>query len=157
MGEVREGAILRQSTHATSSTWRILCALRWGYLSGLEPAELLPLKISSPLILVMFIGQKRTYEEFKRQIPPPLLSTFDSLRQYCVCLEENVVEDVRAHRIVFGKSISFRWFADLEPDQDKIIIKIQKSRKEPVATFFVKPGDTLDEVKNMILQAYKTI
>ncbi|MEO9308769.1 MAG: hypothetical protein ABI337_00560 [Nitrososphaera sp.] len=105
----------------------------------------------------MFIGQKRTYEEFKRQIPPPLLPTFDSLRQYCVCLEENVVEDVRAHRIVFGKSISFRWFADLEPDQDKIIIKIQKSRKEPVATFFVKPGDTLDEVKNLILQAYKTI
>lgn len=160
MDEVREGAILRQSTHATSSTWRILCALRWGYLSGLEPAELLPLKIfgrCSKLVDDMFVGQKRTYEEFKRQIPPQLFSAFDSLRQYCVSLGANVVEDVRAHRIVFGKSLSFRWFADLEPDQDKIIIKIQKSRKEPFATSLIRPDDNLDEVKSAILEAYNTI
>ncbi|MEM4378567.1 MAG: hypothetical protein QXX85_06245 [Candidatus Nitrosotenuis sp.] len=105
----------------------------------------------------MFVGQKRTYEEFKKQIPPKLFSAFDSLRQYCMSLGADVVEDVRAHRVVFGKSLSFRWFADLEPDQDKIIIKIQKSRKEPYTIFLVKPDDNLDETKNTILQAYNTI
>jgi predicted transport protein len=105
----------------------------------------------------MFIGQKRTYEEFKKQIPTPVFSAFDSLRQYCMSLGKNVVEDVRAHRIVFGKSLSFRWFADLEPGQDTIIIKIQKNRKEPLATLLVKPDDRLDEVKSAILEAYNAI
>ncbi|HXG74796.1 MAG TPA: hypothetical protein VNK44_08280 [Candidatus Nitrosotenuis sp.] len=105
----------------------------------------------------MFAGQTRTYEEFKRQIPPPLFSAFDSLRQHCVSVGPNVVEDVRAHRIVFGKSLSFRWFADLEPAQDRIIIKIQKSRKEPYAAFSVRQGDNQDEIKNLIREAYETI
>ncbi|MEM3169625.1 MAG: hypothetical protein QW838_02500 [Candidatus Nitrosotenuis sp.] len=105
----------------------------------------------------MFVGQKRTYEEFKKQIPPKLFSIFYSLRQYCMSLGADVVEDVRAHRVVFGKSLSFRWFADLEPHQDKIIIKIQKSRKEPYTIFLVKPDNDLDETKNAILQAYNTI
>lgn len=105
----------------------------------------------------MFVGQKRTYEEFKKQIPPQLFSAFDSLRQYCVSLGANVVEDVRAHRIVFGKSLSFRWFADLEPQQNSIIVKIQKNRKEPFETFSIKPDDDLDEIKDAILEAYNTI
>ncbi|MEW6044593.1 MAG: hypothetical protein AB1608_10050 [Thermoproteota archaeon] len=103
------------------------------------------------------MGQKRTYEEFKKQIPPPVFSAFDSLRQYCMSLGKNVVEDIRAHRIVFGKSLSFRWFADLEPQQDTIIVKIQKNRKEPFETFSFKSDDGLDEIKNAILEAYNTI
>ena len=61
----------------------------------------------------LFSGPKRTYEDFKKQIPMPVSSAFDSLRQYCLSLGANVVEDVRAHRVVFVKSLSFRWFADL--------------------------------------------
>ena len=29
------------------------------------------------------------------------------------------------HRIVFGKSMSFRWFADVAPSQDGIVIKLE--------------------------------
>lgn len=57
----------------------------------------------------------------------------------------NVVEDVRAHRIVFGKSLSFRWFADLEPENDSIIVKIQRNRKEPFQTITVTNQTNLDE------------
>lgn len=105
----------------------------------------------------MFLGQKRTYEDFKKQIPTQVFPAFDSLREYCMSLGKNVVEDVRAHRIVFGKSLSFRWFADLEPDRDSIIIKIQKNRKEPFSTLSVKPNDSLDEIRNLILEAYNNI
>ena len=77
----------------------------------------------------LFLGPKRNYDDFKRQIPYQMSSLFDLLRQYCISLGNNVVEDVRAHRIVFGKSLSFRWFADLEPAEDSMIIKIQRDRK----------------------------
>lgn len=105
----------------------------------------------------MFLGSKRTYDDFKKQIPSVTFPLFDSLRQYCLSLGNNVVEDVRAHRIVFGKSLSFRWFADLEPQGNSIIIKIQKSRKEPTQTITVQDGQITDELKKTIVDAYNTI
>ena len=102
-------------------------------------------------------GTKRTYDDFKRQIPPGIIGTFDELRNYCLSLGSNVVEDVRAHRIVFGKSLSFRWFLDLEPGEQSIIAKIQRDRKEQYKTTTVDPKQSLDEIKNQILDAYNTI
>jgi len=67
------------------------------------------------------------------------------------------VEDVRAHRVVFGKSLSFRWFADLEPEPEGIIIKIQRNRKEPQKIIILRIGDDLDEIKKVIQDAYNTI
>ncbi|MFM8658868.1 MAG: hypothetical protein ACKOCQ_02885 [Candidatus Nitrosotenuis sp.] len=105
----------------------------------------------------LFLGPKRTYEDFKRQIPVSVLPLFDSLRKHCLSLGTNVVEDVRAHRIVFGKSLSFRWFADLEPSEDSIIIKIQKDRKEPFLTITVKNEQDLESIIKPISDAYSTI
>ena len=104
-----------------------------------------------------FQGQKRTYEGFKTQINTAMLPIFDSLREYCIALGNNVVEDVRAHRVVFGKSLSFRWFVDLEPELEEIIIKIQRDRKELQKTVIVKNSDNLDEIKKIIQDAYNTI
>jgi hypothetical protein len=105
----------------------------------------------------LFLGPKRTYDNFKKQIPPDLVPVFDSLRQFCLSLGNNVVEDVRAHRIVFGKSLSFRWFVDLEPDGQSIIVKIQRDRKESFKTISVIREQNLDELKKLILDAYSTI
>ncbi|MBI5146976.1 MAG: hypothetical protein HZA84_07130 [Thaumarchaeota archaeon] len=106
---------------------------------------------------MFFQGQKRTYEVFKTQIKPSILPAFDSLREYCIALGNNVVEDVRAHRVVFGKSLSFRWFADLEPGLEDMIIKIQRDRKEPQKIITIRAGDDLDEIKKSIHDAYNTI
>ena len=105
----------------------------------------------------LFLGPKRNYEDFKRQIPKSVLFLFDSLREYCLGLGSNVVEDVRAHRIVFGKSLSFRWFVDLEPEANSIIIKIQRDRKEPFHTRTVTNEIELETIKAEISDAYKTI
>ena len=106
--------------------------------------------------LVSF-GNKRNYEDFKKQIPIKIQPIFDLIREYCFSLGENVVEDIRMHRIVFGKSMTFRWFADVAPQENSIIIKIQKSRKDPAQSLQIELDQNLDELKNILKEAYDTI
>ena len=102
-------------------------------------------------------GNKRSYDDFKRQIPPATQPFFDLIRKYCLSLAENVVEDIRMHRIVFGKSMTFRWFADIAPTEDGVIIKIQKNRKEPVHIIEVKIDQNLSEFTPVIKEAFEKI
>jgi len=105
--------------------------------------------------LVSF-GNKRSYEDFKRQISPNVQPVLDDLRDFCLSLDKNVVEDIRMHRVVFGKSIIFRWFADIEPQQDSIIIKIQENRKVQ-QVIEIKSNEKLEEVKEKIQNAFKIL
>ena len=102
-------------------------------------------------------GNKRNYEDFKKQIPIKIQPLFDSIRDYCFSLGENVVEDIRMHRVVFGKSLTFRWFADVSPEENSIIIKIQKSRKEPHNILQIDLKQNLDELKKILKEAFETI
>jgi hypothetical protein len=61
------------------------------------------------------------------------------------------------HRVVFGKSMTFRWFVDIEPGSENIIIKIQKSRKEEPQILQIKKGQEITELKEIIRNAFKTI
>jgi predicted transport protein len=102
-------------------------------------------------------GRARSYDDFKKQISPLMKPAFDSLREYCLSLGKNVVEDIRMHRVVFCKSMTFRFFADIEPQRDSILIKIRRDRKEPQKEFEIKADQNLDEVKNLLLDSYNTI
>jgi len=102
-------------------------------------------------------GNKRNYEDFKKQIPIEIQPLFDLIRDYCFSLGENVVEDIRMHRVVFGKSMTFRWFADVSPEENSIIIKIQKSRKEPHNILQIELDQNLDELKKILKEAFETI
>ena len=102
-------------------------------------------------------GNRRTYEDFQRNIPKSILPLFDKLRVFCNSLGDKVVEDVRMHRIVFSKSITFRWFADIEPTQTSILIKIQKDRKTTIKTIEVFREQELEEVYNVLKEAYFSI
>lgn len=102
-------------------------------------------------------GKKRTYEEFRSSMPSSVAKLFDEIRNYCLALGQNVVEDIRMHRIVFAKSIKFRSFADIEPQRDSVIIKIKKDRKEPEKELQIKLNDNLDEIKKLLLDAYASI
>ena len=61
------------------------------------------------------------------------------------------------HRIVFSKSMTFRNFADIEPQRDSIILKIKRDRKEPEKEIQIKLNDNLDEIKKLLLDAYTNI
>lgn len=102
-------------------------------------------------------GNKRTFENFKNQIPKSSLTLFQELRDYCLSLGQNVVEDVRMHRIVFGKSLTFRWFADLEPLPEGILVKVQKNRKEQPTTIMIQNNENTEALKNLIKEAFTEI
>ena len=102
-------------------------------------------------------GNKRNYEDFKKQIPIKIQPLFDLIRDYCFSLGDNVVEDIRMHRIVFGKSMTFRWFADVAPQDDSVIIKIQKNRKEPTQNLQIEPDQDLTHLKTILKEAFDTI
>ena len=102
-------------------------------------------------------GTGRTYDDFQRQIPEPVKPLFDKLRTYCMSLDEKVIEDVRMHRIVFCKTMTFRWFADLEPTQSSIIIKIQKERKLEPKILEITPEQEFSEIESTLKDAFTTI
>jgi predicted transport protein len=102
-------------------------------------------------------GNNRSYDDFKKNIPIMVQPLFDSIREYCLSLGENTVEDIRMHRVVFGKSMTFRWFADVAPKEHSVIIKIQKNRKEPIQNLEVDTNQDLDELKKILKEAFETI
>ena len=106
---------------------------------------------------IISFGNKRNYEDFKKQIPSSVLPLFDSIREFCFSLGDKVIEDVRMHRVVFCKSMTFRWFVDVEPERDGIIIKIQKSRKDPIQIIQIKKDQEISEYTQIIKDAFEEI
>lgn len=109
------------------------------------------------MVDLIFSDNNRNYQDFQKQLTPLIKPLFDSLREYCFSLGKNVVEDVRVHRVVFCKSMTFRFFADMEPQKDSILIKIRRDRKEPQKEIVVKLNQDLNEIKNLLSDAYKTV
>ena len=79
------------------------------------------------------------------------------MREFCFSLGDNIIEDVRMHRIVFCKSMTFRWFADLQPSEEGIILKIQKNRKEPVQIIKILKDEDITKQKEIIQNAFNEI
>lgn len=61
------------------------------------------------------------------------------------------------HRVVFCKSMTFRWFVDVEPEKEGVIIKIQKSRKDPIQTIQIKKDQKISEFSQTIKDAFEEI
>jgi len=98
----------------------------------------------------------RSYDDFMKESDPKVQPLMDSLRKFCFSLGINVVEDIRMHRVVFCKSFAFRWFVDVEPQNDSILLKIQKSRRETQAIELGLDQD-LDKTQEIIREAYNSI
>ena len=103
------------------------------------------------------VGNGRTYEDFHKQIPEHVKPKFDELRQFCLKLGDKLVEDVRMHRVVFCKSMTFRWFIDVEPEKDGVVVKIQKSRKDPIQIIQIKKDQQILEFTELFKTAYENI
>ena len=109
------------------------------------------------MVELVSFGNKRNYEDFKKQIPIKIQPLFDLIRKYCFSLGENVVEDIRMHRVVFGKSMTFRWFADVAPQENSVIIKIQRDRKESPENLQIELDQDLTNLKKILKNAFETI
>jgi len=80
-----------------------------------------------------------------------------SLRDFTKSLGNNVIEEVRPHRIVYAKSLNFRTFLDIQPKNDSITISIRKGRTEPPTIYIAKTEKELEDLKYQIAEAHKTI
>jgi hypothetical protein len=89
----------------------------------------------------------------KEEIKTSLLN----LRNFVKSLGNNVIEEVRPHRIVYSKSLAFRSFLDIQPRKDCLIISIKKGRIQPVTTHRVNSSQQLEDIKYQIAEAYKKI
>ena len=98
----------------------------------------------------------RSYDDFMKEANPKVQPLMDSLRKFCFSLGSNVMEDIRMHRVVFCKSFAFRWFVDVEPQNDSVLLKIQKSRRE-TQTVELGLDQDLDKTQELIREAYNSI
>ena len=98
----------------------------------------------------------RSYDDFMKDANSKVQPLMNSLREFCLSLGSNVVEDVRMHRVVFCKSFAFRWFVDAEPQNDSVLLKIQKNRKE-TQTIQLGLDQDLDKIHTLIREAYNSI
>jgi hypothetical protein len=53
--------------------------------------------------------------------------------------------------------MTFRWFLDVEPQSQGIIMKIQKNRKEPLQIIEVKKDQRISEFSQTIKEAFEEI
>ncbi|MDN5847163.1 MAG: hypothetical protein L0H53_12925 [Candidatus Nitrosocosmicus sp.] len=80
-----------------------------------------------------------------------------NLRDFVLSLGDNVIEEVRPHRIVYAKSLTFRYFLDIYPRNTDLIIEIRKSRKEPAKEYVVSNIQEIQSIEAEIKEAYKAI
>jgi hypothetical protein len=106
---------------------------------------------------IISFGNKRNYDDFKKQITIPVLPLFNSIREFCFSLGDKVIEDVRMHRVVFCKSMVFRWFVDVEPEKDGVLIKIQKNRKDSIQIIQIKQDHQISEFSQIIKNTFEEL
>jgi hypothetical protein len=79
------------------------------------------------------------------------------LREFVKSQGSNVIEEIRPHRIVYAKSLTFRYFLDIQPMKDVLIISIRKSRKEQAIEYHIKNIQELETIEPQIVEAYTKI
>jgi hypothetical protein len=71
-------------------------------------------------------------------------------------LGRNVIE-IRPHRIVYAKSLTFRTFLDIQPRNDVLSISIRKDKSGPVITYVIRTKEEIEVTKSKIKEAYEKI
>ena len=79
------------------------------------------------------------------------------LREFVKSLGNNVIEETRPHRIVYAKSLTFRYFLDVQPRKDILIISLRKSRKEQSVEHVLNDMKEFENIKTSISEAYEKI
>jgi predicted transport protein len=79
------------------------------------------------------------------------------LREFVKSLGNNVIEEIRPHRIVYAKSLTFRYFLDIQPRKDILIVSLRKNRKEQSAEYALKDIEEFENIKTLISEAYEKI
>lgn len=104
-----------------------------------------------------FVSSGPPFEAHLEKLQEPARSLMLDLRKFVTSLGTNVIEEVRPHRVVYAKTLTFRTFLDVEPAIDHLIVEVRSSRQEPPARSVIRTQQDADLLKNAIAQAYEKI
>jgi hypothetical protein len=79
------------------------------------------------------------------------------LRRFVQSLGDMIIEEVRPHRIVYAKTLTFRAFLDIQPKEEGLAIVVKHGRGKPEYAFLISSGKDLEEAKSQISQAFHDI
>jgi hypothetical protein len=79
------------------------------------------------------------------------------LRAFAMSLGPSVIEEVRPHRVVYAKTLTFRTFLDVEPAGDRLLVETRSGRTEQPSRLEVRTQQDLEQAKRHAAQAYEKI
>lgn len=79
------------------------------------------------------------------------------LRNFVNSIGDNVVEDIRPHRIVYSKTLAFRNFLDVQPTIEELIVSTRKNRKEMPVIHKISNKQDFENLKQEVIDAYENI
>jgi hypothetical protein len=97
------------------------------------------------------------FESHLEKLKEPTKTLMIDLRNFVKSLGDNVIEEVRPHRVIYAKGLTFRIFLDIQPINDSLIISIRLGRNKPSMIQTIKTPQDLENIKKEIVSAYKTI
>jgi hypothetical protein len=80
-----------------------------------------------------------------------------NLRKFVKSLGANVIEEVRPHRIVYAKTLTFRTSLDIQPKTHSLLISLRRGRNEPSITYTVTSMEELEEIKHQITEVHRIL
>src|SRR5215207_3274200 len=98
-----------------------------------------------------------TFESHLNRLEEDIKTLLLDLRKFIKSFGLDIIEDVRPHRIAYAKSITFRTFLDIKPENDCLIVSIRKGRAQPVIAHTIRNMQESESIKPQIREAYNTI
>ncbi len=100
---------------------------------------------------------KISFETHLVNLHPDQRKILIELRNFVRSIDDNVVEDIRPHRIVYSKTLAFRNFLDVQPAIEELIIATRKNRKQLPVIHKISNKQDFEKLKEEIISAYKNI
>jgi hypothetical protein len=99
-----------------------------------------------------------TFESHLEKLKEPVRPIMVDLRKFVISLGNNVIEEVRPHRIVYSKTMNFRTFLDIEPTaSDLLMLSLRYGRGAPPISLMVMTIEDAERAKKQIAEAYQKI
>ncbi|HEY7508430.1 MAG TPA: hypothetical protein VH677_04820 [Nitrososphaera sp.] len=106
---------------------------------------------------VFVSGNRPPFESHLANLKEPARGMMLELRAFAMSLGPQVIEEVRPHRVVYAKTLTFRTFLDVEPAADHLIVETRAGRQTPPVRMTVRTQEDLEQVKKAIAEAYEKV
>jgi hypothetical protein len=102
-------------------------------------------------------GDSLDFESHLVRVKGEIKNLLLDVRKFVKSFGNDIIEEVRPHRVVYAKSLTFRTFLDIKPEIHYLIVSIKRGRTQPVITRTIKNVQEFESIKLQIKEAYETI